>query len=158
MVKDSIYIGWIQYTDNLTHVGFDQNTNSVNKIYTKTTDRGWESEADFSVKGSLLLRPVFEKGKNLPLVQDQKPIGQSQPQGQEGYTVKVGPNPSSGLVNLYGKYDRVRLVSPNGEIVYEESKPGEDGVLNFNSIPEGLYLLYFEKNFQFATQRIYLKR
>ncbi len=154
-VSDSIYIGWLQFSDDLVHVGYDQNNNSNSRIFSKTGTSGWKRESDF-FPGSMLFRPVFGKVTR-PIASPPEKVVQKPNQKPE-YNVAVGPNPSSGTINIYGEYDKIRIVDHQGRIIFNEEFSKERTFLDLSDLEDGFYLIYFEKDFQYVTQRIYLKK
>ncbi len=156
IVSDTIYIGWTQSSDALVHVGYDLNFNSTEKLYSKTASTGWRWEQDF-YPGSMIFRPVFGKVDQPIAIGVQTPPPTNPVVNNSPYDVKVGPNPSSGPIKIYGEYDKIRVVDHHGRLIWEENGTQREE-LDLSMLEEGFYLIYFEKDFQFSTKRIFLKK
>ena len=158
LVEDTIYIGWIQFTDDLIHVGYDLNNNSTEKLFSKTQASGWRWESDF-FPGSMLFRPVFENvPDDLPIATPPQFAQTNSSTQNKPYDVLIGPNPTRGTLNLYGEYDKIRIVDHHGRIVWEEIDMPKKQALDLSDLDDGFYLIYFENNSEFTTKRIYLQK
>ncbi len=155
IVSDTIYIGWIQFDNQLVNVGYDMNNVFNDRIYSKTNASGWRWESDF-FPGSMLFRPVMGEVTQ-PLAKEKREPNQKAA-AQSPYDVKIGPNPSNGIINIYGDYDKIRIVDHQGKIVWHEDFNPVRTQLDLSRLEDGFYLIYFEKDLEFVTRRIYLKK
>ena len=146
-VQDTIYIGFSQATNEFLAVGLDKNTDSGKHLFFNV-DGKWR--ANELVKGSLLMRPRFDKKIAKSFAGSDKP----------GVTARLSlyPNPSSGIIHIRGGLDHVEVFNSFGKQVRFRLKEEEEGyVLNLNPNKKGIYLLRITKGGQTITRRIILK-
>jgi hypothetical protein len=67
--------------------------------------------------------------------------------------IKIGPNPTSGVVYIRGNFDQFLLYTMTGKKIYEGKSP----VLNLENFPIGIYLLRIQTGKTFVTSKIIKK-
>jgi hypothetical protein len=67
--------------------------------------------------------------------------------------IKIGPNPTSGVVHIRGSFDQFLLYTMTGKKIYEGKSP----VLNLENFPIGIYLLRIQTGKTFVTSKIIKK-
>jgi len=103
-VKEKFYIGWKQNSSAVIAVGLDKNTDTGNKIYANINGT-WEQ--NLTLKGSLMIRPIFGKGN-----------GEGEVTGSdEAMKPAVFPNPSQGIFTVAAPLDAAELVDLAGRSV-----------------------------------------
>ncbi|GAB4130276.1 MAG: hypothetical protein OHK0045_20060 [Raineya sp.] len=86
-VKDTIFVGIQQTTDDLLAIGFDANNNSFQNVFFNVAGI-WEQ--DNNLQGSIMIRPVF-RGDAITALQ-------TAPEKK----VNIYPNPAKNLLNIEG--------------------------------------------------------
>ncbi len=61
VVNRNFYIGWIQQSEVMLNVGFDQNSKFSSRHYVKTSSNALWGLSDYHDKGAVMLRPSFRK-------------------------------------------------------------------------------------------------
>ncbi|MEQ9467358.1 MAG: T9SS type A sorting domain-containing protein [Ekhidna sp.] len=122
---DTFYVGFQQEKNEYIGVGFDRsNPQAASYIYENKTG---EWERNERLKGALMIRPVFAKVDSLIL-------------GAESVkaTIKVYPNPTSGVVRIEGAYESVTLRDFSGKVLMHEGRLASHDLSHLRA---GLYLL-----------------
>jgi hypothetical protein len=123
-VKDTIFVGIQQTTDDLLAIGFDTNNNSFENVFFNVAGI-WEQDAN--IQGSLMIRPVFRANAITSLNEELEK------------NLKIYPNPAKNFINIEGIHIRdVWLTDLQGKklpILWQLPK------LYF-TLPKGLYLLH----------------
>ncbi|MDX1903291.1 MAG: T9SS type A sorting domain-containing protein [Thermonemataceae bacterium] len=127
-VQDTIYIGIQQTTDDLLAIGFDVHKDSFSEVFYNTTGL-WEQDAN--IKGSLMIRPVFDTDivNALPKAHQNK--------------ARIYPNPAKNyLVISHNNLKNVALKDLQGrnQKVFWDKNTQK---LHFQ-LPKGLYFLELE--------------
>lgn len=141
-VKDQFYVGWKQSTSTSLPIGLDKNTNSGDKIFFNTTG---EWEPNINLTGSLMIRPVFGKGKavttGLPT--------------QEINPLHFYPNPSNGSFMVTGDVKVIEVFDITGKAVASTIEKTPDGqrVQLLHAHP-GLYILRLFSSQGVSSHRI----
>ncbi len=141
-VKGRFYIGWEMNSDAVIPVGLDRNTDSGDKIFIRTLDTGiWEK--NLTLKGSLMIRPVFgnTKEKVITGVEDTK-------------ATKPYPNPTQQSFFLSADAQQIQLYDIAGkQIVFEQNDQFDKKEIKITNPTTGLYLVrYFDKKWR--TEKI----
>lgn len=89
VVSGNYYVGWLQQTDVLLNVGFDQNTNTANRIRFNTQGT-WQTS---NLSGSLMIRPAYTTAKDYLL---------STPEVDPFAELVIYPNPTAGMIHFNG--------------------------------------------------------
>lgn len=153
-VPATFYVGWEQLSSEKVFIGLDKNTNTAHKIWVNSGGE-WH-ENNNQIVGSLMIRPFFTNVARL-----NNPANDIYTSTIEQVRdVKVYPNPSD-------RYFRIeKLVSTSitifnqlGEqIEVPTTREHNATVLDFDSFPNGMYLLKFVDNSYIRTERIILNR
>lgn len=88
VLTGTFYIGWKQLNNVTLPVGLDKNTDNGSKLYYSTTGQ-WVQNT--TIKGSLMVRPVFGKGTGEGIVTGVEPEARHQP---------IYPNPANRVCYL----------------------------------------------------------
>lgn len=141
-VKDQFYIGWKQSTSTALPIGLDKNNNSGDKIFFNTNG---EWEPNVNLVGSLMIRPVFGKGKA---------VNTGLP-SQEANLVYYYPNPSNGNFVVTGNVKKIQVYDITGRIIATSIESTQDGqrVQLLNAHP-GLYILRLFNSNGVSSHRI----
>ncbi|MEI8006370.1 MAG: T9SS type A sorting domain-containing protein [Bacteroidota bacterium] len=132
-VNGTIYIGWVQTTDDNLSLGFDTYNDHSNMIFYNTTGKWYPS----AFSGSLMVRPIV--GKPIPLGVEEAPPS------SEG--LDVWPNPcSNGLLHLRlsnsgtssAEGNIIKITNLLGQTVFS-SKYSEQ--LDLSALGQGIYIL-----------------
>lgn len=141
-VNGTFYVGWKQQSAAIIAVGLDKNTDSGSRIYSNI-NAAWEQNT--TLKGSLMIRPVFGPGKGVISSVESQPI------------YNVYPNPSPGEFYLTGNPTRIELVDITGKSIPTELERETTRVrITIPNVKPGMYIL---RTFQshWATQKIIVR-
>ncbi len=130
VLSGTFYVGWVQYTDDLLNIGFDENTNNSSKIFFNTSGN-W-TNTTFS--GSLMMRPVFGTPAEAS-------AGENEIVTEDG--IMVFPNPSSGILNfsfMDGKERNVVVYNMLGQEQLQQFISDKQS-LDLASFDTGIYVL-----------------
>lgn len=141
-VRDTIYIGWQQFSDNFIGVGLDKNNDSGSRVFVNV-DGDWKENV--GIEGSLMLRPVFRKSTTKVITG----IGDIDPK-----TLTVYPNPNDGVFSIDGDFDGIRIFDLTGRSVPFQI---ESNQITIPSRQSGVYLLEFLVNGQSLVKRVLLR-
>ncbi len=126
-VKKKFYIGWKQNSAAVIAAGLDKNNDSGDKMYSNTNG-SWVQNT--TVRGSLMLRPIFGFGTTDPL-------------GLEEATPLVAyPNPNPGSFFLGGRADHVVVYDLMGRPIPISITAGlEETAVTIDSVVPGIYIV-----------------
>lgn len=128
-VKDTIFVGIQQTTEDLIAIGFDANNDNSSQIYFNTSGI-WEQ--DLNIKGSLMIRPVF-KNSVITVLED-KDLEKM---------FKIYPNPAQNSIKIEGEQiQNVWIMDTQGK-TQVSSWQQDNQNLHFN-LPKGLYIVNIE--------------
>ncbi len=130
-VKDTIFIGFKQTTNEYINIGLDFNTPNPSKMYYySTTASSWKVSA---VKGSVMLRPVMSESVVIP----------SEVKTEENFqAVQLFPNPASSNVFIVSNDKiQVSLMDMEGRELTNQSFSEGMNPLSLSGLSEGLYLV-----------------
>ncbi|MDJ1501071.1 T9SS type A sorting domain-containing protein [Xanthocytophaga agilis] len=144
-VSDTIYIGWIQATDDLLAVGYDRNTDShTEQFYNIAGGANWQNNTEPET-GSIMLRPVVGKGTVTGTEPNLPPYVRN---------FKVYPNPSSD--KLYWNENGVKQIKVQdmlGRVLKQTTRSlSASNELSITDLPNGMYILTFQIN-SYQVQR-----
>jgi hypothetical protein len=147
-VKDSVFVGYQQGSDNKLQIGFDVNTNSYGKMF-YNVNNSWGTVQD---SGTLMIRPVFKNHSKLVtgiLKPDPSPVA---------LDCEVYPNPTTGILNIIGTIKNATLTDLSGRIIMEQtfSPALLDKKMELQNIPAGFYLLRLSNEEAYAVKKIVL--
>lgn len=143
-VKDKFYIGWKQLSSATIAVGLDKNTDSGSMIYTNING-SWEQNT--SVKGSLMIRPVFGPGKGgvISGVEDTIPLS-------------LYPNPSSGTFYISSLIEEAILFDTTGKRVSINIEPETNRTrISIQSPTAGLFMLRTYQNGAWKSSKVIVR-
>ncbi len=145
-VTGTFYIGWQQNTDQELNIGLDKNTDTGERIFFNTRGN-WEQNRQ--VKGSLMLRPVFE---NVPVT-----VGIPEPEITE-QQFQLYPNPGDGKYFISGKISAVQVFDMVGrEISHTLTATGADlFMLEIDKKMVGLYIVRMKVGNSNVTTKLVL--
>ncbi|MFM9837831.1 MAG: T9SS type A sorting domain-containing protein [Cyclobacteriaceae bacterium] len=138
VVKDKFYVGWKLNSTAVIAVGLDRNTNSGDKMFVNATGT-WEKNT--SLKGSLMIRPVFGKAGVISGIEDD-PV------------VKPYPNPTGGSFFLPATAEQIWLYDLSGkEVMFDQNDQVDKKQITITNPSVGLYLVrYFDQKWR--TEKI----
>jgi len=143
-VQDTIYIGFVQATNEFLAVGLDKNTDSGEHMF-YNVDGSWQ-ENQF-VQGSFLMRPRFDKEIAANFVPNSG--------GSANIDINIYPNPTNGAVVINGIYDNISVFNSWGRLGYFSIKE-QDGktLLDLSRNTSGIYLIKLAVGNKTTTKRI----
>jgi len=143
-VKGQFYVGWEQTSSAVIAVGLDKNTNSGDKIYSNING-SWEQNT--TLKGSLMIRPVFGKGNGGPITRTENLP-----------SVSVYPNPNQGTFYISACVEDAVLFDLSGRKVdIDIEKQTETTKIKLLNATTGLYLLRTFQNNQWASTKVIVR-
>lgn len=141
-VRDTIYIGWQQFSDNFIGIGLDKNNDTVDKVFVNV-DGDWR--ATVGIEGSLMLRPVFRQIQASVVTAIDDVVSS---------LISIYPNPNNGVFTIDGQFDSVEIIDLIGRKVPFEIVAGQ---LTLDTNRKGIYLVKILKNNQSFIERVVLK-
>ncbi len=144
-VKDKFYIGWKQNSSAIIAVGLDKNTESGNKLFANLNGT-WTPNT--TLKGSLMIRPVFGKGKGAggPITSAAK---------DQRNEISVYPNPSPGVFYIAGITGPVEMFDVTGrKIDIECEAERERTKITILHPSAGIYLLRALQQNQWVNKKV----
>jgi len=140
-VKDKFYIGWKQTSSAVIAVGLDKNTDSGDKIYTNING-AWEQNT--TLKGSLMIRPVFGRGKGGVISQVDK-----------NSLLSVYPVPNQGTFYASGHFEELVLIDIAGrKVAIDLEKENEQTKITIINPTAGLFILRTFQNNHWTSTKI----
>ena len=138
ILEDTIYIGIEQFSSDYIAIGLDKNTNNGNKILINLGEL-WER--NFSVDGSLMIRPVFGT-----------PFAPTKTEEAINETITLYPNPAKDQINIKGRYDTFVLMDISGKRIAIDDEI-TNNQLNISGLDSGIYILRFQIGNVFQTEK-----
>ncbi|MFN3840881.1 MAG: T9SS type A sorting domain-containing protein [Cyclobacteriaceae bacterium] len=140
IVKDTVFIGWIQGNSGLVRIGLDTSHDTGDQIFVNTTGTWVVNDL---VVGSLMIRPRFGTGD----------IVTGAPE-VPAPVVDLYPNPSTGEFYLKGEVSAVEMISLTGQpIELQTKKLDAETWVQAIAPREGIYLVRYR-----AGNSIYVKK
>lgn len=145
ILSGTYYVGWVQYTDDLLNIGFDENTNNSSKIFYNVSGN-WTNT---TFQGSLMIRPVFGT-----------PAEAAAGEGEVKHALdlNVYPNPSTGSISFaFNDAEQYQAVVFNslGKICRESIVRNSDG-MDLSDLDAGIYFIRVTGTSGTATFRLIL--
>ncbi|MFM7021921.1 MAG: T9SS type A sorting domain-containing protein [Flavobacteriales bacterium] len=130
-VKDTVFVGFKQTTNDYINIGLDFNSPNANKMfYYSTTSSSWKSSA---VKGSVMFRPVLSE----ELITNPYSVAE-----EGNQSVQVFPNPASSEVFVLTESKAILTAFDiNGREVSTALLSEGQSSLSLSGWSEGLYFL-----------------
>jgi hypothetical protein len=130
-LQDTFFLGYRQNNEGELGLGFDRNNNSNTKYYFNVGSE-WQQKPTTELQGSFMIRPVF--GNTIPY----DPI--TSVEDDKMNSIKIFPNPSSGLFTIEGEFDEFKVYNLHGQVVVTGQNSGDNrSSLNLADQPRGLY-------------------
>jgi Secretion system C-terminal sorting domain len=140
-VPSRFYIGWKQSTASVIAVGLDKNTNSGGRMFYNTIGTWVQNQ---QVSGSLMLRPVFGKGRKGVETGSEREI-----------QFATFPNPTNGTFSFTGHASQINIYDVTGRPVgFEELKLADQTQVTLQGAKSGLYILRVEQNGATKTSKL----
>ncbi|WP_333820650.1 T9SS type A sorting domain-containing protein [Ohtaekwangia sp.] len=141
-VKQRFYIG---YTSPNVRIGLDANNDTGDRMFVNVGG-GWYQNTD--VTGSLMIRPLFGKGKD-------NPVGIP----EEQTLLATYPNPSHGEFYMDRAFEVLQVISITGQTMPFSSEVYSDQQqkVKLQQATPGLYILRVRKGNAFASQKIIVR-
>ncbi len=129
IVKDTIFIGYKQDTNDFLPIGLDRsNLDAKEKMY-YLQDGIWLPNE--GANGIMMIRPVF------------RPLGELVLGNKKVSSLSVYPNPTTGLIQISEEYKEIRVWSMTGQLLQKEDRlPRHD----ISRLTPGLYVLQVVKS------------
>jgi Secretion system C-terminal sorting domain len=147
-VKGKFFIGWKQNSSAVIAVGLDKNTDSGNKLFANLNGT-WEPNT--SIKGSLMIRPVFGRGKGTggPITSAAK---------DQVNEISIYPNPSHGVFYIAGITGPVEMYDTTGRKISIELE-AENGRTKITILQPnaGIYLLRALQQNRWVNKKVVVK-
>jgi Secretion system C-terminal sorting domain len=143
-VQDTIYIGFVQATDEFLAVGLDKNTDSGDHMF-YNVDGNWRDNE--YVQGSFLMRPRFDKTIAADFIPNNP--------GAANLDPNIYPNPSGGTFVINGVFEDIFIVNSWGQQKHFR-KEEQDGktILDLSENESGIYLIKLSQGNKTTTKRI----
>lgn len=143
-VRNKFYVGWKQQSSAVIAVGLDKNTDSGSKIFSNI-NAAWVQNT--TLKGSLMIRPVFGPGKQVITPIQEKPV------------IGVYPNPGAGIFYLSSPADQIQVVDFTGrEIPIEIERNSEQTRITVTQATRGIYILRTFHSGLWTTTKLLIER
>ncbi len=130
ILEDTIYIGIEQFTSDFIPIGLDKNTDNGNKII---INLGEVWERNFSVDGSLMIRPVFGT-----------PFAPTETEEEINQAISIFPNPAKEQLNINGIFDSYTVMDLSGKKV--DFRAIDQSSIDISNLDQGIYLIRFNVN------------
>lgn len=148
-LTDSFYVGYRQGFGNTYQlgIGFDKNNDNQSKMYVNLGNV-WQNFD--KTPGTIMIRPVFGKGF---------PVG-NKPPVQE-LEANVFPNPSTGLINIFGKISKATLYDLSGRVMAEQFYDNyifSENQMDISHLNNGLYLLHLTDGNALTVKKVLLNK
>jgi hypothetical protein len=141
--RDSIYIGYQQFTDNYIGIGFDRNNPLASENIYTNVDGAWVQNT--RLKGAIMIRPVFGADTAFSLL-PVKPLLKE---------LHVFPNPTDGIISIDGDYRSLNIYNLSGELVYKAAYMESH---NLSTLKNGIYLIKFGHPNKITTQKLIIQK
>lgn len=158
VVADSFYIGYEQNSANVLTLGFDKNTSSNSNMFYAIDYKTGTSKYNYrnfnKTTGSLMMRPVFEKGVKTSTHRKANPSGAN---------FNVYPNPSNGIIYIDNDtIANLKIYSLVGNEIpaetYKLTNVNNIQTLDISNLETGFYILYlYNKNNFVSTKKVFIQ-
>ncbi len=144
VTRDSVFIGYQQFTENYLGIGFDRNNMSAGQSIYFNVSGSWEQNT--ILQGAIMMRPVF--GYDSAFASEELHIPQK--------AVPLAyPNPNSGMLKIDGDYIKLEIYSLTGQLVY--SSPFKKSY-DISFLDNGIYLLQLLSDTPNKSQKIVIQK
>ena len=138
-VTDTFYVGYEQRTNLFMAVGFDKQHDAGERIFYNVLGE-WIPNTDH--QGSLMIRPYFG---------DREPTGIDEESLKKP---KVYPNPTTGIIRIEGKFERITVYDLLGNTLIDNGESGDLIDYDFSNFKEGLYIIRMSSGGKIFTEKI----
>jgi hypothetical protein len=151
VVKDTIYIGFEQQSNDFVAVGLDRNTNTGDRIFYNTGSTWRQNDPEKGVAGSLMIRPRFARNVIITSVSKRIP---------EDKKVLIYPNPNQGKLNIQGNFTSIKIYDSRGTFIKEWTNIFGDPKIEINltNLQKGLYFVHILNSDQVQVEKILLNK
>jgi hypothetical protein len=148
-VRNTVYVGWLQISQDYIGVGLDKNYKRENKIFTNTS-REWVAYSDTKKDSTSTLASVFEGVPMLRVVVGSKilppnlrpldtNILATEPATTDNWAIY--PNPTNGLLNWKGEgVQQVTVMGLTGSVLLDTKNITQKSV-DLSELPSGQYII-----------------
>ena len=137
LVSDTVYIGYRQNSIDFLPIGLDRSNQTAREKMYYLLEGKWQPNQN--ANGIMMIRPVFEKVDNSVILGGQQP------------DFIMYPNPSTGEIQIHGKYEYLKVWSIEGRFISKVQNKSSHSIAH---LPKGIYVVeIFTKS---RTQRIKL--
>ncbi len=137
VIADTFFVAYQQSVNEYIGVGFDRSNPNASRYIFENKSGQWEQNT--KLEGAIMIRPVFSEAN--PIVT----------KVEETDKIRVYPNPTKGLLQVEGIYDRIAIIDFSGKILFEDSAKIFHDV---TALEQGLYLLKIYKKEGSQTLKI----
>ena len=141
-VKDTIYLGFKQFTEDYIGVGFDKDNSQGQEAIFSNVGTEWEQNS--RLQGSLMIRAIFGEVKNSILGAPKIKL-----------EAHIYPNPTDGFINISDAYDHYFLYNLSGKLM---THGNFNTTLDFRTYPKGIYLLKLQRGLNLISQKILIEK
>ncbi len=152
-VRNTVYVGWLQISQDPIAVGLDKNNKRENQIFTNTS-REWVAYSDIKKDTTSTLSSVFEGSLMLRVVVGHKKaqITATEPITTDDWTIY--PNPTNGQLNWKGEGVRkITVIGLNGGVVLETQNTDNKSV-DLSDLPSGQYIIRLSNDKKSSVQKV----
>jgi len=151
MSAGTFYVGMKQDDQQILNVGFDQNTNTQNKLFYNTTGT-W---ANSSYKGSLMIRPIF--GDSLWAATGVKSVT------EKTQTAFIYPNPATNEIKVFvnnanNETINIEIMDAMGKVVLHKNNCSTSSI-SVSELEAGFYFTrVYSNNKLISTNKLIISR
>jgi hypothetical protein len=161
-VRNTVYVGWLQISQDYIGVGLDKNYKRENKIFTNTS-REWVAYSDTKKDSTSTLASVFEGVPMLRVVVGSKilppnlrPLDKNilatDPTTTDNWAIY--PNPTNGLLNWKGEgVQQVTVMGLTGSVILETKNIAQKSV-DLSELPAGQYIIRLSNERKSLVQKV----
>ncbi len=146
IVSDTIYIGFQQFTNDFIPIGLDKNNDNGDRIFFNLEENWIQNE---TVQGSLMIRPIFGTADPFIPTSNEEVVIESR--------LTLFPNPTSGMLNINGRYDHIQIYDLSGKQVPFTIHEANPSTVDISNLQQGIYIVRLAVGNEFLTKRIIKK-
>lgn len=142
IISDTFFISYRQNVNEYIGVGFDRSNPEASQYIFENFEGEWVK--NLTVEGAIMIRPVFEQ---VPDSVDITGVAKLD-------HWLVYPNPTTGIFQISGFYDHIKVMDMAGNVILHEPKKERHTI---RSYPPGLYVVNIIFKGRIITKKIILK-
>ncbi|WPP51409.1 T9SS type A sorting domain-containing protein [Catalinimonas niigatensis] len=146
VVEDTFYIGYEQQGESFIAIGFDKNTNASDKTFYNVTG---EWAQDSVLRGSLMMRPGFDKSRNV--------TGSDDPVIVEKEELQIFPNPSSGSFKVSQPFVELYIYDVTGKLLKHFVSDGYSQESVETNLTKGVYLVRIFAQGEYSSRKLIIQ-